>query len=370
MTTHVFIVDKNTFKYHLQYMFAGTSCNLEEIDFNNNSTTKYGRSELGGVSLIADLVRIKVDDNIIFYLQQHNNIDGQFYGIFKCKENPFLDLKGEYLYNELGKKLFCRILLKPFEVYKKGITEWEALDEIKYINSPYQMLWSLIYRKLKGNRGNTMITIYEEDRLLNLIRNNNIRLDNTNFSFDDKKNEIININDNFIYNGKQVSINILPRLFEKYKKHQAFEGHLQTYILQNINQNTELNKLLTEGNRVSWLGNEVSCGVGMQRIDIVIETIDNYNKRLICPIELKATEYPEYILKQVQRYMDWLLQYYKPNRDCFIQPIIICRETRNKTFINDFIKFNINNRNNFCYNIKYIEFNINNQNINFNLIDY
>ena len=24
MTTHVFIVDDNTFKYHLEYMFAGT----------------------------------------------------------------------------------------------------------------------------------------------------------------------------------------------------------------------------------------------------------------------------------------------------------------------------------------------------------
>ena len=55
------------------------------------------------------------------------------------------------------------------------MTEWEALDEIKNIQSPNQMLWSLIYRKLKGNRGNTMITIYESERLCQLIRDKNSR---------------------------------------------------------------------------------------------------------------------------------------------------------------------------------------------------
>ena len=64
-------------------------------------------------------------------------------------------------------------MLKPYKVYPKGVSEWEALDEIKNITSPYQMLWSLIYRKLKGNRGNTMITLYESERLISLIRNKN-----------------------------------------------------------------------------------------------------------------------------------------------------------------------------------------------------
>lgn len=39
MTTHVFIVDATTFKYHLEYMFAGTGMREVIIDFNNNSTT-------------------------------------------------------------------------------------------------------------------------------------------------------------------------------------------------------------------------------------------------------------------------------------------------------------------------------------------
>jgi hypothetical protein len=60
-------------------------------------------------------------------------------------------------------------------IYAKGVTEREALDEIKLIQSPNQILWSLIYRKLKGNRGNTMITIYESERLFKLLRNKNNR---------------------------------------------------------------------------------------------------------------------------------------------------------------------------------------------------
>ena len=34
MTTHVFIVDLVTFKYHLEYMFAGTGARDEVVDFN------------------------------------------------------------------------------------------------------------------------------------------------------------------------------------------------------------------------------------------------------------------------------------------------------------------------------------------------
>ena len=35
-TTHVFIVDSNTFKYHLEYLFAGTGAKDYVIDFNNS----------------------------------------------------------------------------------------------------------------------------------------------------------------------------------------------------------------------------------------------------------------------------------------------------------------------------------------------
>lgn len=67
MTTHVFIVDKNTFGIHLEYMFAG------------------------------------IDNS-------------------------------QYLFPQLQKHLTYRIIIEPFEVYADGVTEWEALDEIKNYN--------------------------------------------------------------------------------------------------------------------------------------------------------------------------------------------------------------------------------------------
>ena len=33
-TTHVFIVDTNTFKYHLEYLFAGTGAKDNFIDYD------------------------------------------------------------------------------------------------------------------------------------------------------------------------------------------------------------------------------------------------------------------------------------------------------------------------------------------------
>ena len=166
MTTHVFIVDSKTFKLHLEYLFAGTGAKDNHIDFNNSETTTLHHTKeniLAG--MIADASRIRRGDQIIFYLQQDFSkkiFEGKFFGIFTAKNNwSFLDNndRNQYLGNELGKSLTFRTIVEPYKVYSEGVTEWEALDEIKNIQSPNQMLWSLIYRKLKGNRGNTISTL-------------------------------------------------------------------------------------------------------------------------------------------------------------------------------------------------------------------
>ena len=179
-TTHVFIVDINTFKYHLEYMFVGTGAQDRVIDFNNSkSSSMHSTTENNLVGMIADSQRLRVGDQVIFYLQQNfqNGIkEGKFYGVFKVREAPsFMDNNdsNQYLKENLGKSLTFRAKIEPYQVYSEGITEWEALDEIKDIQLPNHILWSLIYRKLKGNRGNTMITIYESERLIKLIRDKN-----------------------------------------------------------------------------------------------------------------------------------------------------------------------------------------------------
>lgn len=378
-TIHVFIVDNITFKYHLEYQFAGTGAKDSYIDFNGSPSTKlYHSAENNLVGMIADSQRIRKDDFVIFYLQQNISqgiYEGKFYGIFKAKEDlSFLDNNDtkQFLKNELVKSLTFRTLIEPYEVYAKGVTEWEALDEIKYIQSPNQMLWSLIYRKLKGNRGNTMITIYESERLFKLLRDKNKRqiLNGPNFTYDFSTQEITLDKTVHRYTGRKEPIDILPRLARKFNEGKAFETHLQAYVIQNIGRNTNqsLDNCLLEGVDLEWIGNEVSCGVGMQRIDVMLP-LTKKDIRLAMPIELKSVEANPNNIIQLQRYVDWLEQYYIPNRISDIQPALITKKIEDKKQVyykdiaDSFKKFNgINSK---CLPMKYIEYELKDNKLEF-----
>ena len=384
MTTHVFIVDTNTFKYHVEYLFAGTGAKDNRIDFNNSPTTSLNHTtENNLVGMISDSQRVRKGDLLVFYLQQkysENVYEGKFYGIFKIKEDlSFLDNNDirQFLKKELIKSLTFRTQIEPFEIYAKGVTEWEALDEIKHIQSPNQMLWSLIYRKLKGNRGNTMITIYESERLFKLLRDKNSRqvLSGRNFTFDIQTQEIKINNVVHNYSGRKEKINILPRLIKKYKDNKAFETHLQAYIIQNIGRDTNksLDDCLLNNLAFEWLGNEVSCDVGMQRIDVAI-SLEKPNSKIIEAIELKAVEASIDNVYQLQRYVDWLEQYYSPNRPSDIQPVLVAKKLSDKNsgsykeILGSFKQFN--KKNNHCMPIKYIEYELQDNNLKFQEIEY
>lgn len=378
MTTHVFIVDRSTFNFHLGYMFAGTGARDYFIDFNNVETSGLNSTrENLLLAMIADSQRVRVGDYVIFYLQQNfaSSIkEGKFYGIFRVRNAPsFLDNNddAQFLGQEIDKSLTFRTLIEPDTVYAKGVTEWEALDEIRQIQSPNQMLWSLIYRKLKGNRGNTMITIYESERLRNLIRAKNARqpIEAQNFTFDINTQEITASEQENIYIGRQEDLNVLPRLLRKYQNNQQFETHLQAYIIQNLER---IN--IFEQEQKEWIGNEVSCGVCMQRIDIMLSVLRN-NERVCIPVELKSTVAFPGITTQLQRYVDWIEQYYISNRPSDIEPMIISRRIENKNaesydiLINEFNNFN--ERNN-TLRVRYIEFEADfaDQTINFEEVNY
>jgi len=383
-TTHVFIVDTNTFKYHLEYLFAGTGSKENFIDFNNCKDSNLNpKTEISLVEMIADSQRVRKGDFIVFYLQQNFNEsvwEGKFFGIFKAKEDfSFLDNNdaNKFLKQQLNKSLTFRTIIEPYEVYSKGVTEWEALDEIKNLSSPNQMLWSLIYRKLKGNRGNTMITIYESERLFKLLRdkNNHQILSENSFSFDLQKQEIIITESKHLYSGRKEVINIMPRLINKLLVRMAFEAHLQAYIVQNIGRgkNRSLDIALTDNIQIEWLGNEVSCGVGMQRIDVML-SLAKENSKVVVPIELKSVEAKPKVINQIQRYVDWLEQYYIPNRISDIQPVLISKKIENKTsenyksIIQSFYQFNEKNK--CCYPLKYIEFELIENSLNFQVVKY
>ena len=388
MTTHVFIVDSRTFKLHLEYLFAGTGARDNKIDFNNNpNTSLHATTENMLIGMIADGSRVRGGDQIIFYLQQEFSkkiFEGKFFGIFTAKNDwSFLDNndRQQYLKKELEKSLTFRTFIKPHKVYAGGVTEWEALDEIKNMTSPNQMLWSLIYRKLKGNRGNTMITIYEAERLTQLIRNKNNRAElncqNKTFSFDTTTQKIICLNERQkTYTGRQEEINLLPRLIAKYQAGNSFESHLQAYITKNLGKgvNRGLDEAILDDAEIEWLGNEVSCGVGMQRIDVMPSVMKN-GQRIVVPVELKAVEADEKNIIQIQRYVDWIEQYYIPNRQSDIQPVLVTKKIENKQssayrrIIDSFNRFNQANHNR-CAQLKFVEFNLHEDDLIFEEAEY
>ena len=266
---HVFIVNETTLKVHLNYLFAGTGAKNNECNFLfNDSVDINWKLEGTLVSMIADVSRIRENDKIIFYLEKSGNKEGRFLGSFKAASRAFLCTDG-YLDEELNKKLTFRVLLEPDEVYPIGVTERECLDNLEGIDKPYELCWSLIYRKLRGNRGCTMITDYEYQYIMNKIRKvNTQKLSNDkSFTYNSDLNQIEYADNTDKYMGEKESLDITKRLLYKIKNKNAYEVHLQAYIMQNIEKITQLH---VNNNPIKWLGNEMSCGIGMQSIDAIL----------------------------------------------------------------------------------------------------
>jgi len=95
----------------------------------------------------------------------------------------------------------------------------------------------------------------------------------------------------------------------------------------------------------------------------------------LIPIELKAVEADERNIIQIQRYVDWIEQYYIPNRQSDIQPVLVAKKIANKQtpayqrLIDSFNRFNQANRNR-CECLKFIEFDSENAELSFELVSY
>ncbi|MDA7988337.1 MAG: hypothetical protein MPJ22_02415 [Pirellulales bacterium] len=398
MTMHVFIVDARTFKIHLEHLFVGTgSTSLDKyhIHFRDgwisplrpgSGSRPVRKNESNAVSMIADAGRVRRGDQIVFYLKQNLRQgigEGKFFGIFEAAQDGFFfddNGEGQHLRDELGKSLTFRALIEPQKVYAGGVTEWEALDEIRNIRSPNQMLWSLIYRKLKGNRGNTMVTICEAERLAQLIRDKNGREElscgNRMLSFDMESQRVLCLDEERKpYGGRRGTLDLLPRMIEKNKAGQVFEAHLQAYITRHIGTgfNRSLDDVLLGGAEAEWFGNEVSCGVGMQRIDVMVSAVKD-GQRAIVPIELKAVGAEVWNVGQIQRYVNWVVQYYTPNRPSDIQPVLLTKRGRRRIgerpdLVAAFGAFNANNKGD-CLPLRYIEFNLDDDALSFEEVSY
>jgi len=262
---HVFIVNEETLPIHLQYMFVGTSSGERD----NN------------ISLLADMLRVKSGDLIFFYIEGRADKKGRFFGLFKALEDIVYHLTGPEAQNpNLPVKLIYRKKIKPYQVYPKGVLEWVALDKLPTYAK--ELLWTLIYRKMKGGRGNTMLLPWELERLISMIMNENNGefMSAENFSFNSENYQIIQ-SENTTHHNWGTPLQVSERELNR------SESHFQAFILQKLR--LENNDFCPEifGRNIVWIGNELFAGSGMQKIDIfTIEKLDQ-TRYLYRIIELK-----------------------------------------------------------------------------------
>lgn len=374
---HVFVVDENTLKYHLEYMFAGTGAKDKKVDFliNFDKSNTHSTTERNLVGMIADVSKIRTNDKILFYVQHTT----KFYGVFKAVSKAFFDENDSdnYLANNLKKGLSFRIKIAPDEVYANGITEHELLDMLYQKEHPSQLCWSLIYRKLKGNRGCTMVFDYEYADIIHKIKaaNNNVSLNGNSFTYDKNTQLITSITNINTYQGRMNSIDIKNRMLFKANRGNAFEVHLQAYILQNFDTQPlhSIIYSIPENNAI-WIGNEVSCGVGMQRIDLM--TIqENHSTICIKIIELKCIPaYVGIVHQQLPWYIQWISDYVAPNynKQVKIIPCILALKNNNNQFVTAVQAFQPNvigmQPNVSIEPIEYYEFSVDADSISFNKI--
>ena len=153
-------------------------------------------------------------------------------------------------------------------------------------------------------RGCSFVTDDEYMRLHRLITyENKTHLSSKGYSYDGSTQTIIPLESSKIYLGNtDISLNIKDRFLKVSNSH---EVHLQAYITQNLDKGI-LKKLLYPDSYVSnWIGNEVVCSVGEQRIDVL--TITKTRKNCcIRIIELKDETPHKYIVEQqLKWYIMW-----------------------------------------------------------------
>ena len=283
---HVFVVNEDTLPIHLEYQFVGVGAGNRD----------------NHIGLLADMLRVKEGDFIFFYIEGTTTKKGRFLGIFQASDNIVYHLKRESAKEpDLPLKLIYRKKIKPYKVYQEGVLEWIVLDKLP--SCAKDIIWTLIYRKMKGKRGNTMLFPWETERLISLIgeRNRWVNVEGQNFTFDRENFRIVLGNRTMIHNiGNPVKLELNDLI--------RGESYFQAYILQNLKVGINNFHPQIFGRNIVWIGNEVFAGSGMQKIDIMtIEKLDG-NGYLYRIIELKHPRSQvgiNFAPKQLEYYINW-----------------------------------------------------------------
>ena len=308
---HLYIVSESTLPIHLMYEFAGVT---KRDDCSWSNVIANPSAERAQASLYADVCRVHARDEILFYLEtpKHDigREGGRFLGVFEViSDFPFYEPGGAYLLEELGMPLIYRHLIRPKEIFQNGLTEWQMMDEMTDFRSIYDIPWTLIYRKMTGRRGCTPLLPHEAEGIHQMLdlRNAGQRISATHVAFDSESINLIPIATTSTYTGDTIRFdkidNYLAYLINETNR--KWELHLQAYLMQEIGRNSALTEQLFPSVEVTWIGNEIYAGAGMQSIDILVYSRNDLNT-FIHLIELKSVMADSDAAAQLNRYIKWL----------------------------------------------------------------
>lgn len=345
---HLFIADENSLKYHIEYGFVGTG--KQSDDFS--------------IGLWKDIQRLNIGDKVIFYVQKLK----KFYGIFEVTSKPFFDVS-EPLYlkeanpvlrlketeqnvskeSEQKIRLRYRALIKPFRLYPNGIEEFDLIDILPAKTE--DVLWSILYRKLKGKRGTTPLFPSEYNTISEkLAAINDDVFGLGTYSFLDER--IVQSSGNYQYAGNIHSIpNIKNGIFnEPYK-----EDNLHALLLEHLP-----NEIF--GQNLLWVGNEVYSGAAMQAIDLM-SISRSKNQNIYNIIEVKRGEVENKIIDQIKKYSRWVAgRFNLPNPENVIQPTVLGLNSTERKRKNRSKKIIEHNSLNLSLPIKYFEYRVEREN--------
>lgn len=344
---HVFIVDARTFPVHLEYQFAGTTAGTKRQRY---------------VPLYADIARVRPGDRAYFYL-----LNRGFYGPFKVDPDNrgvmWDQCSPTYLEDRLDQRLIFRVAVVADHTYPLPVSEWDALD--KYLRDPERCLWSLVYRKLKGERGCTMIFPWEDDFLLGLIRQKNEAVgmhaleikEGIHLTWNPSSAEIEVRKGNFPEYAppRDDHISAPEDPAERLRLAAGSESHLQAFLTKNYGNFDNSQAIFGPTESLVWVGNEVACGVGMQKIDLFAINGDE-PQRQFKVIELKIDPPTATTVFQLEKYIEWTRRFVPGATEGNIEPILLCRNL-NQTPLPQDVKdsFHSFNQAHLALPVKYVE---------------
>lgn len=308
---HLFIVSEETLPVHLSYGFAGV---MKRHDCDWCSVTINAQSERTQAGMYADICRVHRGDEILFYLETpaHDlgREGGRFLGVFEVESDaPFYEPDGSYLLGELGIPLIYRLLIRPKQIYAEGLTEWQAMDEMTDYHHIHEIPWTLIYRKMLGGRGCTPLLPHEANNLRRMLdlRNAGQRISPQSVGYDTTTASLTSGGISKQYAGNTASVQDISGHLKNLMNNTTrnWELQLQAYLMQEIGRNATLTQSLFPGVEITWIGNEIYAGAGMQSIDILIYSKNEMNS-FVHLIELKSVIAGASAAAQLNRYIKWL----------------------------------------------------------------